>query len=89
MFSQDAVTLAISDLVLVSTTGLCVPFAMAMSRGWIKYYWTGLVLQHLLQTTILFTAIKWTFNRSVGRQFLLRHSSHFVLDSGLGFNPVS
>lgn len=63
MFSQDAVTLAISDLVLVLSTGICVPIAKAISKGWIRYYWTGLLLQHLLQTTILFTAITWTFNR--------------------------
>lgn len=89
MFSQDAVTLAISDLVLVLSTGLCVPFAMAISRGWIRYYWTGLVLQHLLQTTILFTAIKWTFNRLVGGQSLPSHSAHPVLENGLGFSLVS
>lgn len=65
MFSQDAITLAISDFVLVLSTGLCVPIAMAISKGWIQYYWTGLILQHLLQTTILFTAITWTFNRFV------------------------
>lgn len=65
MFSQDAVTLAISDFFLVLSTGLCVPFAKALSKGWISYYWTGLVLQHVLQTTILFSAITWTFNRHV------------------------
>ena len=65
MFSQDAVTLATSDFFLVLSTGLCVPFAKALSRGWISYYWSGLVLQHVLQTTILFTTITWTFNRSV------------------------
>jgi sterol O-acyltransferase len=65
MFSQDAITLAISDAVLVLSTGLCVPFAHALKKGWIKYYWTGLIFQHLLQTSILFTAIIWTFNRQV------------------------
>lgn len=63
MFSQDAVTLAISDVVLVLSTGICVPFALALKKGWIRYYYTGLVIQHLLQTSILFTAITWTFNR--------------------------
>ena len=65
MFSRDAITLAISDTVLVLTTGICVPFAKAISKGWIKYYWTGLVLQHILQTFVLFTAVTWTFNRRV------------------------
>lgn len=63
MFSKDAITLAISDAVLVLTTGLCVPFAKAISTGWIKYYWTGLVLQHIIQTLVLFVAVTWTFNR--------------------------
>lgn len=65
MFSQDAITLALSDVVLVLTTGICVPFAKAMKNGWIRYYYTGVILQHLLQTTILFGAISWTFNRQV------------------------
>jgi len=38
MLSQDAWTLALSDAVLVLGTGICVPFAKAVSRGWIKYY---------------------------------------------------
>jgi sterol O-acyltransferase len=63
MFSRDAITLAISDAALVATTGLCVPFAKALSSGWINYQWTGLVIHHLFQTTILVIAITWTFNR--------------------------
>ncbi|KAJ7091421.1 MBOAT, membrane-bound O-acyltransferase family-domain-containing protein [Mycena belliarum] len=63
MLSRDAITLAISDAVLVSATALCVPFAKAISRGWIRYYWTGLILQHTLQTIALVSAISWTFNR--------------------------
>jgi len=65
MFSKDARTLALTDAVLVLSTGLCVPFAKAVSRGWIKYHRTGVVIQHSLQTFILFAAIKWTFNRYV------------------------
>ena len=63
MFSQDAITLALSDAVLVLSTGICVPFAMAIKNGWIRCYWSGLILQHLLQTSLLFGAITWTFNR--------------------------
>lgn len=88
MFSQDAVTLAISDFFLVLSTGICVPFAKALSRGWMSYYWSGLVLQHVLQTTILFTTITWTFNRSVT---LPRSLSifHLTLGNGLGFSQAS
>jgi sterol O-acyltransferase len=64
MFSRDAITLAISDGVLVASTGICVPFAKAVSKGWIRYYWVGVVLQHVLQASILFVAVTWTFNRS-------------------------
>ncbi|KAN0121276.1 MBOAT domain containing protein [Russula decolorans] len=77
MFSRDARTLALSDAVLVLSTGICVPFAKAVSRGWIKYYSTGVILQHLLQASILFSAIKWTFNRQwpwVQSGFLTLHS---------------
>ncbi|KXN87421.1 putative sterol O-acyltransferase 1 [Leucoagaricus sp. SymC.cos] len=90
-FSQDAVTLAISDFFLVMSTGFCVPFAKALSRGWIPYYWVGLTLQHILQTTILFTTITWTFNRKwpwVQSGFLTLHSLVMVMKmhSYLTFN---
>ncbi|KAF7308837.1 O-acyltransferase [Mycena kentingensis (nom. inval.)] len=64
MFSRDAITLAMSDALLVASTGLCVPFAKAISKGWIRYYWTGIILQHLMQTTALVAAISWTFRRN-------------------------
>ena len=63
IMSRDAVTLAISDAVLVLSTGICIPFAWAISKGYIKYQWTGLVLQHLWQASVLAIAITWTFNR--------------------------
>ena len=80
MFSRDAVTLAFSDAVLVLSTGLCVPFVKACVKGWIRYYWVGVIMQHVWQTTLLFTAIQWTFNRGwpwVQSGFLTLHS--FVL----------
>ncbi|EPT00989.1 hypothetical protein FOMPIDRAFT_149567 [Fomitopsis schrenkii] len=80
LFSRDAVTLALSDAVLILSTGLCVPFVKACVKGWIRYYWVGVIMQHLYQTTLLFTAIQWTFNRGwpwVQSGFLTLHS--FVL----------
>lgn len=65
MFSEDTITLLISDGVLVFSTGICVVFAKAISNGWIKFYWTGIILQHLWQATVLFMAIKWAFERYV------------------------
>ncbi|KIP03018.1 hypothetical protein PHLGIDRAFT_37640, partial [Phlebiopsis gigantea 11061_1 CR5-6] len=63
MFSEDTITLFISDGVLVLSTIVCVPFAKAVANGWIKYYYTGLIIQHLWQTAVLFTAVKWAFHR--------------------------
>lgn len=65
MITSDGLTLALSDAVLVLNTGLCVPFAKAVSKGWIRYYWAGIVIQHLWQCAVLFVAITWTFNRCV------------------------
>lgn len=62
-FSEDAITLAVTDAVLVSSTLICVPFAKAISKDWIQYYWTGVILQHIWQTSVLFIAITWTFDR--------------------------
>jgi len=89
MFSRDARTLALSDAVLVLSTGICVPFAKAISRGWIKYYWTGVILQHSLQASILFAAIKWTFNRFVFSIPCLLYDNvdEYAVANGHGSNP--
>ncbi|KAF6761618.1 sterol O-acyltransferase [Ephemerocybe angulata] len=82
MFSRDAITLAWSDVLLVLTTGICVPFAIALKNNWIQYYWTGLLIQHILQTSILFSAIVWTFNRQwpwVQSGFLTLHSLVMIM----------
>lgn len=36
-----------------------------LNKGWIRYYWTGAILQHALQTLFLGLAIRWTFHRCV------------------------
>jgi hypothetical protein len=74
MFSKDAMTLVVSDAVLVASTAICVPFAKAISKGWMPYYWTGLILQHFLQSLILFGAVTWTFNRCVYWRLYFRRS---------------
>ncbi|OSX64133.1 hypothetical protein POSPLADRAFT_1179745 [Postia placenta MAD-698-R-SB12] len=82
MFSRHPVTLALSDAVLVLSTGICVPFVKAIRNGWIRYYWTGVILQHLWQTSVLFIAIEWTFNRHwpwVQSGFLTLHSLVMVM----------
>lgn len=41
-----------------------------IARGWVRYYWTGLIFQHIAQTAYLFIAIRWTFHRSVSARLL-------------------
>lgn len=82
MFSRHAVTLALSDLLLVSTTILCVPFAKAISKGWISYYWAGAILQHIFQTCVLLITVTWTFHRQwpwVQSGFLTLHSFVMIM----------
>ncbi|KAI0788740.1 MBOAT, membrane-bound O-acyltransferase family-domain-containing protein [Abortiporus biennis] len=82
MFSEDAITLALSDFVLIISTGLCVPFAKAIANGWIRYYWTGVVIQHVWQTLVLVTAVTWTFNRHwpwVQSGYLTLHSLVLIM----------
>ena len=63
LFFQHALPLALSDAVLVLSTGICVPFAKLLANGHIKYHWTGVIIQHAWQTLVLAITIKWTFNR--------------------------
>ena len=63
MFSRHALTLALSDAVLVLSTGFSVPFAIALKKGWITYYPVGVIIQHTFQTLVLLVAVTWTFNR--------------------------
>ncbi|KAJ3491381.1 hypothetical protein NLI96_g769 [Meripilus lineatus] len=82
MFSKDGLTLAISDFVLVLSTAICVPFAKAIKKGYIRYNWFGLVLQHVWQMTVLFVAIKWAFNRHwpwVQSGYLTLHSLVMIM----------
>ena len=63
MFSRHAFTLALSDAVLVLSTGFSVPFSIALKKGWLNYYSWGLVIQHTFQALVLGVAVTWTFNR--------------------------
>ena len=63
LFSKDALSLAISDAVLVSSTALSVVLVKMMKNGWIRYYPTGMFIQHIYQALTLGVAINWTFTR--------------------------
>lgn len=56
LISGDGLVLAMSDAVLVGASYLCVPFVKAIERGWFRYHWTGVVLQHIGQTAYLAVA---------------------------------
>lgn len=82
MVSQDAIALALSDFALILSTGFCIPIAIALKKRWIRYYWTGLVIQHIFQAFFLFSAIIWTFNRKwpwVQSGFLTLHSLVLIM----------
>ncbi|GAA5978741.1 hypothetical protein JCM11641_006162 [Rhodosporidiobolus odoratus] len=64
LISEDGWALALSDAALVGSTLLCVPFAKLLVSGWIPYYWTGLIIQHIGQTAFLGIAVSWTFHRN-------------------------
>lgn len=63
LFSRHALPLALSDLILVLSTGVCVPFAKLLAKGYIKYHWTGVIIQHTWQAMVLGITVKWTFDR--------------------------
>lgn len=63
MFSRHALTLALSDAVLVLSTTFCVPFAIALKKGWFNHSPWGVVIQQTFQTLVLAGAVTWTFNR--------------------------
>ncbi|KAJ4475066.1 MBOAT, membrane-bound O-acyltransferase family-domain-containing protein [Lentinula aciculospora] len=82
MLSKDAVILALSDAVLVGSTSICVVFAKAISTGWIRYYWAGVAIQHIFQTTVLIMSVGWTFNRQwpwVQSGFFTLHSLVMIM----------
>ena len=65
LIGKDGLVLALSDAVLVGSTVVCVPFMQLVEQGWIRYQWTGLVIQHVAQALFLGSAIRWTFFRFV------------------------
>lgn len=84
MFSRHAISLALTDAILVGSTAFCVLFAKALSTGLIKYYWAGVVIQHCFQTMVLACAITWTFNQCVSPRRSSPALPKTPTDDGLG-----
>ncbi|CBQ70133.1 related to acyl-CoA sterol acyltransferase [Sporisorium reilianum SRZ2] len=59
LFSRDAWMLALSDGVLIASLFICVPFAKVCRRGWVRYWPTAVVFQHVWQAALLGVVIKW------------------------------
>lgn len=63
LITRDGLVLALADSVMVSASLLCVPFMRAIERGWIPYFWTGCIIQHVCQALYLGAAVRFTFYR--------------------------
>ncbi|KAI8089810.1 membrane bound O-acyl transferase [Halteromyces radiatus] len=77
LFSKDALTLLISDLVMVSITLFSVPFSKLLVKGVLHYETTGVILQHFCQALFLFGSVYWVFWRDwpwVQSGFFTMHS---------------
>nr|ODO03902.1 sterol O-acyltransferase [Cryptococcus depauperatus CBS 7855] len=77
LITGDALVLAISDFIMVLTMFYCVLFVKALKRGWFKYYWTGIIIQHIFQSCYLGLAVWWGYHRQwywVQSGFLVLHA---------------
>ena len=63
LISKDLFTLFISECVLTFASLWAVLLVKAFKHDYIRYYWTGVMIQHFYQTSMLALAITWTFNR--------------------------
>ncbi|KAG8819609.1 hypothetical protein FRC17_010375 [Serendipita sp. 399] len=73
--SKDLFSLLLSEVVLTFTSLWAVVLVKAFKHGYIRYYYTGVVIQHVYQTVMLASAITWTFNR----QWAWVQSGYFTL----------
>ncbi|WVN87832.1 uncharacterized protein L203_103027 [Cryptococcus depauperatus CBS 7841] len=63
LITGDALVLAISDFIMLLAMFYCVLFVKALKRGWFKYYWTGIIIQHIFQSSYLGLAVWWGYHR--------------------------
>jgi sterol O-acyltransferase len=93
LITADGVALAFADLIMVTSMLLCVPFVKCLQKGYFNYYYTGLIIQHLFQTTFLGIAIVWGYARNwywVQAGFLVLHamSSMMKMHSYMSHNGM-
>lgn len=75
--SEDLFGLFLSEGALSFSALGAVVLVKAFKRGYIQYYWTGVMIQHFYQTVMLALAITWTFNRCVSLSALSGRSLSF------------
>ncbi|CAI2172675.1 9335_t:CDS:2 [Funneliformis geosporum] len=63
LFSQDAIGLILSDMCMVGSMFFSVLIQKVIARGWIRWRYTGMIIQHVFQVMFLFVPIYWTFFR--------------------------
>ncbi|KAL1406214.1 Sterol O-acyltransferase 2 (Sterol-ester synthase 2) [Vanrija albida] len=77
LITRDALVLAFADGIMVTSMLLCVPFVQCLQRGYFRYTWTGLIIQHTFQAIFLAVAIAWGYARDwywVQAGFLVLHA---------------
>lgn len=63
LISKDGLVLALSDLVLVSSTFISYFYIKLILKGWLKYNSFGIGLQHFIQGFFLAIPVLWAFQR--------------------------
>lgn len=61
LFSQDAIGLILSDMCMVGSMFFAVLLQKVIARGWIRWRYTGMIIQHIFQVMFLFVPTYWTF----------------------------
>ncbi|CAG8583509.1 27829_t:CDS:2 [Racocetra persica] len=64
LFSQDAICLILSDAIMIGSMFFAVLLQKLIAMRWIRWRYTGMIIQHLFQISFLFVPIYWTFVRN-------------------------
>jgi sterol O-acyltransferase len=85
LITRDAWVLALSDFIMVASMFVCVPFVKGLKNGTYRYYWTGVVIQHVWQTMFLGMAVWWGWYR----QWYWVQAGFLVLRESLSLRRIS
>ncbi|CAJ0636605.1 10306_t:CDS:2 [Entrophospora sp. SA101] len=82
LFTKDFLVLMISDAFMVGSMFFVVILQKLISIGWIRWRYTGMIIQHVFQTIFLFVPIYWSFFRGwpwVQSGFFLLHTISMLM----------